>query len=139
LKPSFEFANLLHRLVQTDAKINRDATQLRFPGILCVGNESFFLSESIRLTLLWTLGCRTRELELFLRRHVGPEGSTLTKTLDQHLEPLLQLLDPEEAQGLREKIDSGLQKYPQGPARQESRNKPLAANNEELLHSAGQL
>jgi hypothetical protein len=48
------------------------------------------------------------ELELFLRQHVGPESSTLTKTLDQHLEPLLRLLDPEEGQGLKMRIESML-------------------------------
>jgi hypothetical protein len=45
------------------------------------------------------------ELELFLRQHVGPESSTLAKTLDQHLEPLLRLLDPEEGQGLKMRIE----------------------------------
>jgi len=48
------------------------------------------------------------ELERFLRQHVGPESSTLTKTLDQHLEPLLRLLDPEEGQGLKGRIESML-------------------------------
>jgi hypothetical protein len=46
------------------------------------------------------------ELERFLRQHVGPESSTLAKTLDQHLEPLLRLLDPEEGQGLKMRIEA---------------------------------
>lgn len=45
------------------------------------------------------------ELELFLRQHLGPESSTLAKTLDQHLDPLLRLLDPEEGQGLKMRIE----------------------------------
>ncbi|MCL4851247.1 MAG: hypothetical protein KJZ78_07660 [Bryobacteraceae bacterium] len=48
------------------------------------------------------------ELERFLRQHVGPDGSTLAKTLDQHLEPLSRLLDPEEAHGLKAEIESML-------------------------------
>ncbi len=48
------------------------------------------------------------ELERFLRQHVGPDGSTLAKTLDQHLEPLSRLLDPEEAHGLKAQIASML-------------------------------
>jgi hypothetical protein len=48
------------------------------------------------------------EFERFLRMHVGPESSTLTKTLDHHLEPVLRLLDPEEAHGLKARIESML-------------------------------
>jgi hypothetical protein len=48
------------------------------------------------------------DFERFLRQHVGPESSTLTKTLNQHFEPLLRVLDPEEAQGLRARIESML-------------------------------
>jgi len=48
------------------------------------------------------------DLERFLRQHVGPESSTLTKTLNQHFEPLLRVLDPEEAHGLRARIESML-------------------------------
>ncbi len=48
------------------------------------------------------------DLERFLRQHVGPDSSTLAKTLDQHLDPLLQLLDPDEAEGLKMRIESML-------------------------------
>jgi hypothetical protein len=48
------------------------------------------------------------ELERFLNQHVGPDSSTLAHTLDLHLEPLLQLLDPDEADGLKKRIESML-------------------------------
>jgi hypothetical protein len=48
------------------------------------------------------------ELERFLRQHVGPDGSTLARTLDQHVEPLSRLLDPEGAHGLKAQIASML-------------------------------
>src|SRR5262249_28823981 len=48
------------------------------------------------------------DLERFLRQHVGPDSSTLAKTLDQHLEPLMQLLDPDEGQGLKVRMESML-------------------------------
>jgi hypothetical protein len=48
------------------------------------------------------------DLERFLRQHLGPESSTLAKTLDQHLDPLLRLLDPEEGQGLKMRIEAML-------------------------------
>jgi hypothetical protein len=48
------------------------------------------------------------ELERFLREHVGPDGSTLARTLEQNLEPLSRLLDPEEAHGLKAQIESML-------------------------------
>ncbi len=44
------------------------------------------------------------ELERFLRQQVGPENSTLSKTL----EPLLRLLNPEAAHGLRAQVESTL-------------------------------
>ena len=48
------------------------------------------------------------ELERFLNQHVGPGSSTLAHTLDQHLEPLLRLLDPNEADGVKKRIESML-------------------------------
>jgi hypothetical protein len=48
------------------------------------------------------------DLERFLRQHVGPDSSTLAKTLDHHLEPLMQLLDPDEGQGLKMRMESML-------------------------------
>ncbi|MEW6217444.1 MAG: hypothetical protein AB1543_07160 [Candidatus Bipolaricaulota bacterium] len=48
------------------------------------------------------------ELERALRQHIGPEGSTLIRTLNQQLNPLLQLLDPDEAEGLKGRIEAML-------------------------------
>jgi len=48
------------------------------------------------------------ELERVLRQHVGPDSSTLVKTLGQQLDPLLQLLDPDEADGLKGRIEAML-------------------------------
>jgi hypothetical protein len=44
------------------------------------------------------------DLERFLRQHLGPDSSTLAKTLNQHLEPLLRLLDPDQASGIQARI-----------------------------------
>jgi hypothetical protein len=44
------------------------------------------------------------EFERFLRQHLGPETSTLAQTLNHHLQPILKLLDPEEAHGVRARI-----------------------------------
>lgn len=44
------------------------------------------------------------EFERFLRQHLGPETSTLAQTLDHHLQPILKLLDPEEAHGVQARI-----------------------------------
>ena len=44
------------------------------------------------------------EFERFLRQHLGPETSTLAQTLNHHLQPILKLLDPEEAQGVQARI-----------------------------------
>jgi len=48
------------------------------------------------------------ELERFLRQHLGPQGSMLAETLEQQLQPLLALLDPDEAQGLRARIEKSV-------------------------------
>lgn len=48
------------------------------------------------------------DLERALRQHVGPGSSTLGKTLDEHLMPLLKLLSPDEADGVRARISSML-------------------------------
>lgn len=48
-------------------------------------------------------------LARFLQSHVGADSSTLARTLAQHLganSPLFRLLDPEEASGLRARIES---------------------------------
>ncbi len=44
------------------------------------------------------------DLEQFLRQHLGPESSIPTRTLDQHLQPILKLLDPADAQGVQARI-----------------------------------
>lgn len=49
------------------------------------------------------------DFERFLRQHLGPEASTLAKTLEQHLQPLLRLLDPEDAQGIQARIQKILE------------------------------
>ncbi len=61
------------------------------------------------------------DLERFLRQHLGPESSMLAKTLDQCLQPVVQLLDPDDAQGIQAKIRQLLE-----AAIQEQRNKVLA-------------
>ncbi len=54
------------------------------------------------------------DLERFLRQQVGPENSILTKTL----EPLLQLLDPNAAQGFRAQIESTMKQIAEGQREQ---------------------
>src|SRR5947207_7765808 len=41
------------------------------------------------------------ELERVLRHHLGPESSTLAKTLESQLAPLFKLLSPDEAEGVK--------------------------------------
>jgi hypothetical protein len=61
------------------------------------------------------------DIERFLRQHLGPESSTLTKTLDQCLQPVVQLLDPDDAKGIQAKIRQLLE-----ATIQEQRDKVLA-------------
>jgi hypothetical protein len=44
------------------------------------------------------------EFERFLRQHLGPDTSILAQTLNHHLQPILRLLDPGEAQGFQARI-----------------------------------
>lgn len=61
------------------------------------------------------------ELDRFLRQHLGPESSTLAQTLRDRLAPLLALLDPDQAQGLRARIEETV-----GAALHDQRNRILA-------------
>jgi hypothetical protein len=61
------------------------------------------------------------EFDQFLRQHIGPDSSTLSKTLEQRLQPLIQLLDPEDAKGIQAKIGQLLE-----AAIQEQRDRVLA-------------
>jgi len=49
------------------------------------------------------------DLERALRQHVGPGNSTIAKALEEHLGPLLKLLSPEDADGLKVRIQSMLE------------------------------
>lgn len=49
------------------------------------------------------------DLERALRQHVGPGNSTIAKALEEHLGPLLTLLSPEDADGLKARIQSMLE------------------------------
>jgi hypothetical protein len=49
------------------------------------------------------------DLERALRQHVGPGNSTIAKALEEHLGPLLTLLSPEDAGGLKVRIQSMLE------------------------------
>jgi len=49
------------------------------------------------------------ELERALRLHLGPESSTIARTLKEHLDPLLSLLSPDDAEGLKGRIESMLE------------------------------
>jgi hypothetical protein len=49
------------------------------------------------------------DLERALRQQVGPGSSTIAKTLEEHLGPLLKLLSPEDAEGLKARIQSMLE------------------------------
>jgi hypothetical protein len=49
------------------------------------------------------------DLERALRQHVGPGDSTIAKALEEHLGPLLRLLSPEDADGLKARIQSMLE------------------------------
>jgi hypothetical protein len=48
------------------------------------------------------------ELERALRQHVGPGSSTITRTLEGQLIPLLKFLSPDEAEGVKARIESML-------------------------------
>lgn len=49
------------------------------------------------------------ELERALRQHVGPGNSTIGMAFEEHLGPLLKLLSPEDAEGLKARIQSMLE------------------------------
>jgi division protein CdvB (Snf7/Vps24/ESCRT-III family) len=48
------------------------------------------------------------DLERVLRQHIGPDSSTLAKTLESQLAPLFKLLSPDEAEGMKARIESML-------------------------------
>ncbi|HPT28399.1 MAG TPA: hypothetical protein PLZ95_18410 [Bryobacteraceae bacterium] len=102
-----------------DAGVVREAGQrilhdleslLNYEGSRLTGNlagalKQYFDKDSGELPRrLESLLKQDGEFERFLRQHLGPEASTLAKTLDQHLQPILRLLDPEEAQGVQARI-----------------------------------
>ncbi|HNY42669.1 MAG TPA: hypothetical protein PKJ41_19865, partial [Bryobacteraceae bacterium] len=77
----------------------------RLTGNLAGALKQYFDKDSGELPRrLESLLKQDGEFERFLRQHLGPEASTLAKTLDQHLQPILRLLDPEEAQGVQARI-----------------------------------
>lgn len=77
----------------------------KLTGNLAGGLTKYFDKDSGELPRrLESLLRQDGEFERFLRQHLGSDASTLAKTLDSHLQPLLRLLDPEEAQGVQARI-----------------------------------
>lgn len=93
----------------------------KLTGNLATALKQYFDKDSGELPRrLESLLKQDGEFERFLRQHIGPEASTLAKTLDQHLAPVLRLLDPEEAQGVQGRIQQLLSN-----AVEEQRNRVL--------------
>jgi len=77
----------------------------RLTGNLAGALKQYFDKDSGELPRrLESLLKQDGEFERFLRQHLGPETSTLAQTLNHHLQPILKLLDPEEAQGIQARI-----------------------------------
>lgn len=121
---------------EIDAGVVREAGQkilhdletlLKDEGSKLTGNladalKQYFDKESGELPRrLESLLKQDGEFERFLRQHLGPESSTLAKTLDERLQPVVQLLDPDDAKGIQAKIRQLLE-----TAIQEQRDKVLA-------------
>jgi hypothetical protein len=49
------------------------------------------------------------DLERALRQHLGPGSSTIARTLKEHLDPLFSLLSPDDADGVKARIESMLE------------------------------
>lgn len=93
----------------------------RLTGDLAGALKQYFDKDSGELPRrLESLLKQDGEFERFLRQHLGPDTSTLAQTLNHHLQPLLRLLNPEEAQGFQARIEDLLDK-----AIQEQRNQVL--------------
>ncbi|HRR57511.1 MAG TPA: hypothetical protein P5057_11145, partial [Acidobacteriota bacterium] len=94
----------------------------KLTGNLAAALKQYFDKDSGELPRrLESLLKQDGEFERFLRQHLGPESSTLAKTLDQRLQPVVQLLDPDDAKGIQAKIRQLLE-----TAIQEQRDKVLA-------------
>jgi hypothetical protein len=73
----------------------------RLTGDLASALKQYFDKDSGELPRrLESLLKQDGEFERFLRQHLGPDTSILAQTLNHHLQPILRLLDPEEAQGV---------------------------------------
>jgi len=93
----------------------------KLTGNLAVALKQYFDKDSGELPRrLESLLKQDGEFERFLRQHLGPDTSTLAQTLNHHLQPILRLLDPQEAQGVQARIQQLLDK-----AIQEQRNQVL--------------
>jgi len=93
----------------------------RLTGDLASALKQYFDKDSGELPRrLESLLKQDGEFERFLRQHLGPDTSTLAQTLNHHLQPILRLLSPEEAQGVQARIQQLLDK-----AIQEQRNQVL--------------
>jgi hypothetical protein len=93
----------------------------RLTGDLAGALKQYFDKDSGELPRrLESLLKQDGEFERFLRQHLGPDTSILAQTLNHHLQPILRLLDPEEAQGVQARIQQLLDK-----AIQEQRNQVL--------------
>jgi len=77
----------------------------RLTGDLAAALKQYFDKDSGELPRrLESLLKQDGEFERFLRQHLGPDTSTLAQTLNHHLQPILRLLNPEEAQGVQARI-----------------------------------